>query len=398
MKFIIFLTALFLFLPKSFSCSMFKMTENGKTIVGNNEDWVSPNTQIWFEPGKMGEYGVAYLGFFDQFPQGGINEAGLVFDGFATGEYPVTNTEGKIDMSAKAAIQKIMRNFSGVEEVKNFLSTINLKFLSSSVLMFVEKSGKYLIVEGDVMTIGEEKFYVQSNFIPSKANVEEDKKLVLHYQNGMGFLSKNNPTKKVNMNFCAKVMENMQHRDTQYTSLYNLNDGTIKLYHYHNYEVEVVINLKKELKKGAHSYIIPEMFPQNTKGAKLYAKYNNLEDPAEYIRDIYVKGTEGKTEAEIQKFKKDSGLNWLINFMGYEWLRDKKQVAGAIEIFKFGNEIYPADANLYDSVGEAYFLAEDYTAAIVNYGKSLSLDPNNISAIDQLQRIREIIKKTTSEN
>lgn len=63
-------------------CSMIKLTKNGKTIVGNNEDQMNPNTRIWFEKNKNGGYGAVYVGFDNLFPQGGMNTMGLVFDGF----------------------------------------------------------------------------------------------------------------------------------------------------------------------------------------------------------------------------------------------------------------------------------------------------------------------------
>jgi len=30
----------------SLACTMYKITKDGKTIVGNNEDWFTPNTQL----------------------------------------------------------------------------------------------------------------------------------------------------------------------------------------------------------------------------------------------------------------------------------------------------------------------------------------------------------------
>ena len=35
------------------SCSMAKITINGRTIVGNNEDFGNSDTRIWFEPGQV---------------------------------------------------------------------------------------------------------------------------------------------------------------------------------------------------------------------------------------------------------------------------------------------------------------------------------------------------------
>jgi hypothetical protein len=72
---------------------MYKISKNGKTIVGNNEDWLSPNHQFWFESGTKSKFGVMYMGQLDNFAQGAINEVGLLFDGFFEPNYlPVNNT------------------------------------------------------------------------------------------------------------------------------------------------------------------------------------------------------------------------------------------------------------------------------------------------------------------
>ncbi|MFH0735267.1 MAG: hypothetical protein V1773_11355 [bacterium] len=83
-----------------FGCSMIKITKNGITIVGNNEDQMNPNTRIWFEHGQNGNYRVAYVGFDNLYPQGGMNEAGLVFDGFTQSYRPVIDTIGKLKIAA----------------------------------------------------------------------------------------------------------------------------------------------------------------------------------------------------------------------------------------------------------------------------------------------------------
>ena len=64
-------------------------------MVGNNEDYWIPNTRIWFEQGKNGECGAAYVGYDNFFPQGGMNQAGLVFDGFSEDYKAIRDTVGK---------------------------------------------------------------------------------------------------------------------------------------------------------------------------------------------------------------------------------------------------------------------------------------------------------------
>ena len=54
---------------------MFKITQGGKTLVGNNEDYWNPNTRVWFEQSEGEKMGAMYVGFDDLYPQGGMNEA-----------------------------------------------------------------------------------------------------------------------------------------------------------------------------------------------------------------------------------------------------------------------------------------------------------------------------------
>ncbi|RKG92676.1 serine hydrolase [Corallococcus terminator] len=68
-----------------------------------------------------------------------------------------------------------------------------------------------------------------------------------------------------------------------------------------------------------------------------------------------------------------------LNGLGYEFLRTGR-VTDAIEIFKLNVEMFPKDANLYDSLGEAYLAHGDKEQARVNYRKALELEPGMPSA------------------
>lgn len=65
-----------------------------------------------------------------------------------------------------------------------------------------------------------------------------------------------------------------------------------------------------------------------------------------------------------------------INQVGYQLLQTGKKKE-AIEVFKINVETFPKSGNAYDSLGEAYLADGDKTLAIVNYKKSVELDPTN---------------------
>ncbi len=65
-----------------------------------------------------------------------------------------------------------------------------------------------------------------------------------------------------------------------------------------------------------------------------------------------------------------------INQLGYVLLQGGK-VKESIEVFKLNVQLYPESANVYDSIGEAYAESGDKESAIINYKKSVELDPSN---------------------
>jgi tetratricopeptide (TPR) repeat protein len=76
-----------------------------------------------------------------------------------------------------------------------------------------------------------------------------------------------------------------------------------------------------------------------------------------------------------------------LNRIGYVLLRRKK-VDEAIEIFKLNVEAYPEGWNTYDSLGEGYMTAGNKELAIINYEKSLKLNPQNKLAVDALKKLK----------
>lgn len=76
-----------------------------------------------------------------------------------------------------------------------------------------------------------------------------------------------------------------------------------------------------------------------------------------------------------------------LNGLGYYFLNARNAPARAIEIFQLNVRAFPRSANVYDSLGEAYLAHADTTLAVINYRRSLELDPSNRNAADILKRL-----------
>ena len=100
-----------------------------------------------------------------------------------------------------------------------------------------------------------------------------------------------------------------------------------------------------------------------------------------------------KAIAEYKKLKENSS-DWYnfdeleLNTLGYQLL-ELNHIKAAIKIFELNVKAFPESFNTYDSLGEAYMKANEKEAAISNYKKSLSLNPDNRNAAQKIQALSE---------
>jgi tetratricopeptide (TPR) repeat protein len=77
-----------------------------------------------------------------------------------------------------------------------------------------------------------------------------------------------------------------------------------------------------------------------------------------------------------------------MNAIGYQLLSEENTDA-AIAIFKLNVGEFPESSNTYDSLGEGYMKQGNNEKAIVNYKKSVELNPNNTNGIEILKTLGE---------
>jgi len=77
-----------------------------------------------------------------------------------------------------------------------------------------------------------------------------------------------------------------------------------------------------------------------------------------------------------------------INRLGYHFL-NKEQIKIAYDVFKVNTMLYPKNADVYDSYAEVCEKLGNIDLAIVNYSKSLELDPENTHAKEMLTELQK---------
>ena len=190
------LIILLLYCSQAVTCSMYKVTVDNKTMVGSNFDAYYLTPRIWFENGiKSGEYGAVFTGGrFDGAngfaPQTGMNEYGLTFSRLAS---PAPEKDLIIDVSKKKItnptlyLKDIMHKCKTIDEVRAYIQKYDQSFFIEDVFIYIDLTGRYLIVEPDTMIIGNDSKYVLANFCPSR-NSDFNSIKQVRYRNGVEFL------------------------------------------------------------------------------------------------------------------------------------------------------------------------------------------------------------------
>jgi hypothetical protein len=262
----------------SHSCSMYKLTLHGSTFVGCNEDAWRSTPRLWFESkNAQRKFGAAFTGSrFDgsngYAPQSGMNESGLSFSRLAS-YTPARKSDGKKPpiLNQTNFLKHVLHSCRTVEEVQRYVSQFDRSTFMEDVLIYIDKSGKYLIVEPYSTQIGWKNTYVLSNFCPSITSKKEALKLY-RYRKGIELLNSKLDTTLVFLRSLSDSMHVCRPKigdGTLLTSILNLNDGKIHLYFYHDYDHNMTFDLKDELKKGDHLLSIDDLFPKNTEFEKL---------------------------------------------------------------------------------------------------------------------------------
>lgn len=126
-------------------------------------------------------------------------------------------------------------------------------------------------------------------------------------------------------------------------------------------------------------YYIPDMHTAN--GFGLSPALTKLRT------ELLKQGFSNADRTAASLLKKDTALKFdedELNDWGYLLLSQKKPKE-ALSIFTLNTKLFPKSANTYDSLGEVLELEGDNKNALLNYRKSLSLNPGNQHAANRIK-------------
>ncbi|WP_033958008.1 serine hydrolase [Psychroserpens jangbogonensis] len=122
-----------------------------------------------------------------------------------------------------------------------------------------------------------------------------------------------------------------------------------------------------------------------------YPKKNAYFSVRKKIMENTNKGIEFYNKLKLEKLEDfDFEDSSMLNSIGYELL-GHEQNEDAIKVFKLLVSEFPNEGNPYDSLGEAYYINEQYELSLKNYKKALELNPKNDNARNAIDEINKII-------
>lgn len=268
------ITAIILLTSSSlYPCTIFMAAKGGKVLAGNNEDFIDPETNMWFLPAEDGKYGRVYFGFGIGLPQGGMNDQGLFFDYAALPPMPKPLDNQK-EIYKGSLVKKAMEECKSVEEVLEIFDKYDRQYMETYQVMFGDRHGNAVIIEKDTIIAKQGDYLVCTNF---RQSLNKDNPYSIErYTIADQMLRESN---EISVELFRSILAK-SHQDpptkkgsrTQYSNIYDLQNGLIYLYHFHNYADVVKIDLEEELKKGEHSVEIPSLFTPMQFSFQEYAK------------------------------------------------------------------------------------------------------------------------------
>ncbi|WP_247234240.1 hypothetical protein [Telluribacter sp. SYSU D00476] len=231
-----------------YACTIFVLTDAERTLFFNNEDYSNPATRIWFLPGGKGYYGMAYVGFDNDWAQGGVNTVGLAFDWVAGVNEQYVPAPHLLKLRGNPS-ERMLESCATVEEAIAFYQKYQEPSFSYARIMIADKSGASVIIGAR----NGQLYFARSN--QSRGFGYGEKALKEHLTKAP------QPTVQGGLPILQACLQQGQYA-TKYSSIYDLRSGDIYLVPPGDQQAEIRLNMSTELAKGGHYYDMPQLTNQ----------------------------------------------------------------------------------------------------------------------------------------
>ncbi|MBT3250854.1 MAG: hypothetical protein HON37_02930 [Candidatus Marinimicrobia bacterium] len=373
-----------------FTCLLFSSTTfigvKGKNVyAASNENSVDANAYLKFVPADGNGYGVIYFCNNDEEPVGGVNTEGLFANITRCPRKQIKPNSEKETLWGNL-LENILESCADVDDVIALADKYNLYDLHEAQIMVGDKSGAAAILEGEDIVHRKENYLLMTNFYHTNPDLED---LPLERYKIAEKMLENNKIDIDNFRRILAATKRELTSPTIFSYILDLRKSQVYLYNFHGFENEMVLNVDDALSKGLRKVNIDELFELNTPTKSEYIVFNRKRGIDNDLRSF-----RGVLAAEKiwEWFQEDSDFNIYregeLNMQGYTYM-NAQAFQSAVAIFELNTRMFPNSGNVWDSLGEGYMNSGETELAIINYEKSLEIDPGNTNAVTMLKRLRE---------
>jgi len=266
------------------ACTNFKIRDGETVFFGNSEDHsfnqisdtfitFVPRGQAW-PGGSRLEYGAVVVGYANgsgnSWVQGGMNENGLAFDSTSV-PYTEPNLHGERapflvpEIFGCGTIGEVIeyKNAHGVYPQEGGVQSFYVDKTGESVVFSIGEDGEFQFHTDEGVTQLATNFYVED---PSRRNPGSD--AIRRYDAAKEVLDNLVASGDISVESVALVLDSVHFEgpavNTLYSNVFDVTNGDVYLYFFHQFGEVVKFNLEEELAKGRHAYRISDLFTQET--------------------------------------------------------------------------------------------------------------------------------------
>lgn len=256
------------------NCTIVYASDGRVALAGNNEDAQDDLPHIQFLPAERGKLGRVYFGFdVANFPQGGVNEAGLFFDAAAVDRTIVVPRNPAKPAVAGQLILKAMEECTSVDDVVRLFQTYDFSGRMSGFYLVGDRFGNSAIIEPDTI-IRKQGWYQIGTSAAFPSDVASGRAAGYRHQVATAQLEETGALSVDRMRRVLSATHWEESRTSRTTTLYSyiadLANSVLYIYNFHDFETVARIDLREELARGGRIQPIRSLFPHETFAERRY--------------------------------------------------------------------------------------------------------------------------------
>jgi len=243
---------------RSDACTVFYICLDGNVFGGSNEDWKDPNTRMWFYPSAQGRHGWVKFGFAGGFPQAGMNDNGIFWDGTANPWQDMPFSEANKEKLPIPLMQKVMEECCTIEEVIERSEQYYCDDQYRGQYLIGGPGGESIILDGDYLHQKEQYYQVLTNFHIS--NPDLGGYPCWRYTQASAMLDTCSMPSTGLIGAILSATHQEGNYPTQYSIIFDPLNKIVYLFYYHNFQEYLLLPLDDCLLGDTVSYAIPPLF------------------------------------------------------------------------------------------------------------------------------------------